>query len=106
MSNAGTNPSRAAERRLACAKGGRARHARNDPARRRAARLIRVMAPNQGWRNEWSAARAIHARLSNFVRARRLSLTCEENFARTIVSWIRKHDDCQRAFAAKRMPRS
>lgn len=106
MRDAVRGPTPSINRKLACAKGGRERHARNDPARRRAARLIRVMAPMHGWRNEWAAARAIHARLSNFVRARRLALTCEENFARTIVGWIRNHPECKTAFAATITDRS
>lgn len=90
------------EIREARAKGGRARQAKLDCARRRAARLILVTAPRDGWRNEWAAARGVKSRLTQFAKGRRLSLVCEDNLVRTIVRWIRGYGPCSRAYAATR----
>jgi hypothetical protein len=79
-------------------RGGRARHARNDCACRRAARLIRVMAPAGGWTSAAQAARLIEPKLVVFIKGRRLSLVCEQSLRRTIVRWINNRPVVRAAF--------
>lgn len=88
------------DRQEARRRGGHARHARNDCARARAARLIWVMAPAGGWTKPAHAAGVIEARLVTFITARRLSIVCESNLRRTIVRWIFKHPRVSAAYLA------
>jgi hypothetical protein len=87
-------------RHTACVQGGKARQARLDPARRRAARLILACAPPTGWRSQWHAARTIKPRLVTFIRARRINLTIEDSLERSIVTWIRNLDFVRAAYEA------
>lgn len=99
---------RALERRLESERaehrrrGGKARQAKLDCARFRAARLILVRALAGGWKSEAEAARAIEPGLIAFIKRRRLSMICEEHLRRTIVRWIRKHPIVRAAYLATR----
>lgn len=85
-------------------RGGKARQAKLECVRLRAARLIRAHAPVGGWCTEAEAARAIEARLIVFIKSRRLSLVCESNLRRTIVRWIRHHPIVRAAYGKHRRP--
>lgn len=90
---------RAASKAHRC-RGGKARHAVNDCARLRAARLVLVMARSGGWLTEAHAARTIEPRLVAFIKARRLSIVCEDHLRRTIVRWIKNHPAVRAAYLA------
>jgi hypothetical protein len=82
----------AAESRV---RGGRARQAKLEPARRRAARLLLVNAPRGGWDSPAQAARTIEPHLAAFIVRRRMSMT---GVRRTIVKWIASHPDVSAAY--------
>ncbi len=79
---------------------GLARHQKNDCARRRFARLLRVMQPKDGWSSPAQAAWLIERKLIPFIQARRLSIVCDANLRRTLVRWVRKHPIVQAAYLA------
>lgn len=83
-------------------RGGKARQAKLECARQRAARLILVTAPAGGFQKESQAAHAIETRLAAFVKRRRLAMTCEASFRRTIVRWIHQHPSVRAAYLASR----
>lgn len=85
-------------------KGGLACQARKDPARRRGARLLLIMAPPGGWSSPAEAARAIEPHLVKFIKDRHISLVCEGSLRRTIVRWIKKHPVVRAAFDKCRAP--
>ena len=95
-------PNQVSKAHAARVKGGKLRHAKNDCARLRAARLILAMAPAGGWKTEAHVARAIEARLIRFIKARRLSLVCEASLRRTIVRWIHNRPAVRAAYLASR----
>lgn len=83
-------------------RGGLERQAKLECARRRAARLILLLARNGRPRSEAEAARMIEPRLITFVRRRRLAMTCDVNFRRTIVRWIHQHPAVREAYLSAR----
>jgi hypothetical protein len=83
-------------------KGGKARHAKNDSARRRAARLLMAMKPEGGWTHPALAARHIEPRLIAFIKKRKLGIVCEDHLRRTIVRWILNFPPVRSAYQATR----
>jgi hypothetical protein len=90
-----------AKRNLDRWRGGKARHARNECVRLRAARLVWTQAPAGGWKTPAQAASAIEAHLIPFVNARRRSIVCGCSFRRTIVRWIQNHPAVRAAYLTR-----
>jgi hypothetical protein len=75
---------------IARVRGGKARQAELDPARKQAARLLEPKRPPEGWANPTAAAKAIVDELKVFIRANRIAMATGDNLVRTIVRWIRE----------------
>lgn len=90
-----------AARRAARVKGGKLRHAANNPARDETARLLLVKRPVSGWPDAITAARAIEEDLKTFILQKRLGIVAGDHLIRTIVRWIRTVPQVSAAFAAE-----
>lgn len=87
-----------ADAHAARVRGGKLRHAANDPARGEAARLLIGQRPNGGWPDPTTAARAILEDLKRFILDQRLSLVTGDYLVKTITGWIKRVPEVRAAF--------
>lgn len=82
-------------------RGGLKRQWKIEPVRLRAARLLLVLAPPEGWESEQQAAQAILARLQNFAARRRIATGPT---IRTVRGWIKSHPAVRAAYQNSQRP--